>query len=138
MQLNRNYKTDYHTNRRNTSFSYNKRTNSNQRFINDSQAPNTMKNYKRHMENLIFDAEEPSMNDETMSMVITLLKHFDEEESRKILSEYGNNESNTDLDNTIVSNSTDPKLNKPRIIDGFPETRGSVLIFVPGKLPILF
>lgn len=125
MQAGQNDRANYSTYQRNTIYSYSRHSNSNQRFITsnygDSQGPLSLKNYKKHMENLYFNPEEPSMYDETMSMVITLLKHFDEEESRRIQSEHGINESDTDL-------------NKPRIIDGFPEIRGSVLIFVPGKL----
>ena len=99
--------------------------------------------FNHHMQNLVFDYNEPDMKEETMSMVITLLKYFDEQDL-KVIRENGGadlDETKSDLNDTIDSSFADEsnhstRSTRPRIIDGLPEVRGSVLIFVPGMQQI--
>jgi hypothetical protein len=114
-----------------------------------------MRDLRLKMESLNFDPDEPEMMDEAMLMVITLLRHFDEQESKAIrrgqdnggeYSACGEETDDDDITSSELSSSTTASRLKqrprrtaanssnqfPRIIDGLAEERGSVLIFVPG------
>lgn len=97
--------------------------------------PHSIKSYKQHIQNLNFDSDEPEMTEETMDMVINLLKYFDTIEEQRSTEE--NDEDESDINTTVEScAATKQSTVRNRIIDGFAEIRDSVLIFVPGMQQI--
>lgn len=72
-----------------------------------------------------FSKDEPDMYPECMLLVIALLVYFDSKENEEMR-----------LSNSVIDGDSDDEFQtvnqKPRFIDGLPEVRGSVLIFVPG------
>jgi HrpA-like RNA helicase len=83
---------------------------------------------KQHLMSLEFNMDEPDMYEETIIMTINLLRYFDECEVAKV-------KAAMNAPNTSNESGKEPK-NTFRIIDGFAEVRGSVLIFVPGMFHI--
>jgi len=102
------------------------------------------KEFRQRIKEVEFIQEEPVMHDETMLMALNLLKYFDEIEIKAIkeaqkAEEDDENEFKNDSNNNNNNNnngSKKPTKKKLRIINGLPEERGSVLIFVPGMIQI--
>lgn len=100
---------------------------------------NAIRTLRSQMQSLEFSAEEADIREETILMCINLLRYFDELEIKLITSskEYmrkfdEEDNEDTDCESTNAQCDQDEVRKRLRILDGFPEFRDSVLIFVPG------
>ena len=99
----------------------------------DKSKATNISTFSRQLNQLAFDHETPDIADETLNMAINLLKYFDEIERSEIEQSSQLDTSHTDLDETLDSQSITSKSKSTNLfIDGFPEKRESVLVFVPG------
>ena len=119
------------------------RTNMNQRIIENDRNPNTreistLKDFKQRLQTIDFNIDEPDLSEQAIIMVINLLKYFDEIEIQAIKESDSYRRDHhiidDDNDNDVNYHSKNKKAasKEPRLIDGLPESRASVLIFVPG------
>ena len=115
----------------------------------DNSEISNLSGFKERLKKTGFSIEEPEMSEQQMIMTINLLKYFDEQETKDIVEsvEYKRYlaEKNRDSDDEENQNDVNYNSNKKkstskrplRLIDGLPEIRQSVLIFVPGMNEIL-
>lgn len=90
----------------------------------------------KQMRSLRFDVDEPVMSSETMIMVVCLLRYFDELDAKAIRESpnYRDDDADESCTDAEDNEGSKPGRNERRlrIINGLAESRGSVLIFVPG------
>ncbi len=112
----------------------------------DIRQISNLQDFKRRLQGTEFNMDEPEMSEQQMLMAINLLKYFDEIEIQEVkeASKHGGytdetTESEADEDDVNYNSTHRPLTGKkrPRLIDGLPESRKSVLVFVPGMQEIM-
>jgi HrpA-like RNA helicase len=112
----------------------------------DIRQISSLKDFKTRLQNTEFFMEEPELSEQQKIMAINLLKYFDEMEIQEVKEneqyrKYANETTESEEDNDDVNYNSTHKVQTgkrfPRLIDGLPESRKSVLIFVPGMHEIM-